>query len=99
MSNRVLISVAEEVHEHFQRVKDLTEEIIDSDESKDADRISAVRALSSEIKSLSEIQAEVYSQESVANLKEAVVEVLREYDKEIYLKVIQLFEEKNARTV
>jgi hypothetical protein len=98
MANKqVLISVAEEVHEHFDRVKSLAEEIVDSEESKDADRISAVKALSSEIKMLSEIQEKVYNTERIALLEQAVIEVLREYSPEVQGKVMVLFEEKRAK--
>ena len=95
----VRISVSKELAEHYRKVLDLRDGILEDEDSEDKSRISVLNATTSIIKELAKIQSDLYNAERFAILQQIIVKTLKESNKEIAEKVIRDLEDQYEKTI
>ncbi len=90
----VRISVSAELSEHYGKIIEIRNTIIDNPESEDKSLVSILNATTTIIKELAKIQQDLYNSETFAVLQQVIVQVLRESDKKVAEKVLKALEER-----
>ena len=95
------ISVSAELKEHYSKIIEQRNGILESEVSEDRDKAAILRVTSDILKDLVKIQEQAYNSEKFAILQQVVITVLKDYDAEIHRKVVELFEEqlKNVQEI
>jgi len=95
------ISVSAELKEHYSKIIEQRNVILESEVSEDRDKAAILRVTSDILKDLVKIQEQAYNSEKFAILQQVVITVLKDYDTEVHRKVVELFEEvrKNVQEI
>ena len=88
------VPISEELHDHFQRVKNLATAAIADEEESAAGKATTMNVVTAMLKELTKMQEILYTTERIAMLQDAVFEALEEADPELKEKVMVLLEEK-----
>jgi len=93
------ISVSRELKEHYDKIIEKRDSILEDSGSENKDLIGILNATTSIIKELSKIQQELYNSEKFAVLQQVIVNVLKECDQEVADKVVKALERRYATII
>jgi len=93
----VRISVSKELAEHYQKILDTRDMVLDDPESENKDITAILQATTSIIKEMARIQADLYNSEKFAVLQSVVVSCLKDASVKLERKVIDEFEKRLER--
>jgi len=93
------ISVSKELKEHYDKIIERRDVILDDEQAENKDLIGILNATTSIIKELSKIQQELYNSEKFAILQQIIVNVLKDCDQEVADKVIRAMERRYEAVV
>lgn len=86
------ISVSKELKEHYDKIIERRDAILDDAGSENKDLIGILNATTSIIKELSKIQQELYNSEKFAILQQIIVNVLKDCDQGVADRVVAALE-------
>jgi len=86
------ISVSQELKEHYDKIIERRDNILDDPGSENRDLIGILNATTSIIRELSKIQQDLYNSEKFAILQQIIVNVLKDCDQEVANRVIAALE-------
>jgi len=86
------ISVSKELKEHYDKIIERRDAILDDAGSENKDLIGILNATTSIIKELSKIQQELYNSEKFAILQQIIVNVLKDCDQGVADRVVSALE-------
>lgn len=90
----VRVSVSKELSEHYQKILDMRDRVLNDPESENKDITAILVATTNIIKELAKIQADLYNSEKFAVLQQIIVNTLKEVDKDLQKKVVARLEER-----
>jgi cell division protein ZapA (FtsZ GTPase activity inhibitor) len=90
----ISITVSDELAEHYQKVVQHRDDVLDSSASEDKDKVAALNAVTTILKDLARLQESIYSTESIAELQQAVIRALQEADQTIANTVLNSLEKE-----
>ena len=93
------ISVSQELKEHYDKIIQRRDNILDDPGSENRDLIGILNATTSIIKELSKIQQDLYNSEKFAILQQIIVNVLKDCDQEVANRVVKALERRYERTI
>ena len=88
------ISVSQELKEHYDKIIQRRDNILDDPGSENRDLIGILNATTSIIKELSKIQQDLYNSEKFAILQQIIVNVLKDCDQEVANRVVKALERR-----
>jgi len=88
------ISVSQELKEHYDKIIQRRDDILDDPGSENKDLIGILNATTSIIKELSKIQQDLYNSEKFAILQQIIVNVLKDCDQEVANRVVKALERR-----
>jgi hypothetical protein len=86
------ISVSKELKEHYDKIIERRDAILNDSGSENKDLIGILNATTSIIKELSKIQQELYNSEKFAILQQIIVNVLKDCDQSVADRVVAALE-------
>ena len=90
----VRISVSKVLSEHYQKILDMRDRVLDDPESENKDITAILQATTSIIKEMAKIQSDLYNSERVAVFLQVTVDELKKIDESLAGKVVQRLEER-----
>jgi len=90
----VRISVSKELAEHYQKILDTRDMVLDDPESENKDITAILQATTSIIKEMARIQADLYNSEKFAVLQQIIVNALKEESGKFQQRVVKRLEER-----
>lgn len=90
----VRISVSKELSEHYNKIIERRDNILNDPNSADKDVIGILNTTTSIIRDLVKMQQDLYNSEKFAVLQQIIVNVLKESAPEVAEKVVKAFEER-----
>jgi len=88
------ISVSQELKEHYDKIIQRRDDILNDPGSENKDLIGILNATTSIIKELSKIQQDLYNSEKFAILQQIIVNVLKDCDQEVANRVVKALERR-----
>jgi len=88
------ISVSQELKEHYDKIIQRRDNILDDPGSENRDLIGILNATTSIIRELSKIQQDLYNSEKFAILQQIIVNVLKDCDQEVANRVVKALERR-----
>ena len=89
-----LINVSKELSDHFEKLKNLRDEVIDDMSETGSSKAAVMNALTGILKELAKIQKEVYNAELIAKLQGAIIEGLEDTDQKLKDLVVKNLDRK-----
>jgi hypothetical protein len=90
----VRISVSNELHEHYVKIVNMRDKIINDPESEDKTIVSILNAVTTILKEMDKLQQSVYNTETSAVLQQLIIETIKEASPKMQKRIVELFEEK-----
>ena len=88
-----LISVSQELSDHFELVKTLRDNILVDNLAEARDKVAAINSMTSIIKDLSKMQQDVYNAERFSMLQQVVINTIKDKYPDLAQDVITTFEQ------
>ena len=88
------ISVSQELKEHYDKIIQRRDDILNDPGSENKDLIGILNATTSIIRELSKIQQDLYNSEKFAILQQIIVNVLKDCDQEVANRVVKALERR-----
>ena len=93
------ISVSQELKEHYDKIIQRRDDILNDPGSENKDLIGILNATTAIIKELSKIQQELYNSEKFAILQQIIVNVLKDCEPEVADRVVKALERRYEKIV
>lgn len=89
-----LISVSDELFAHYEKIKQLRDDILQDEEENGSAKASVMNSLTRILNDMAKIQESIYNSERTAALHDAIVEALGTCDKQLQEKILDTLEER-----
>jgi hypothetical protein len=88
------ITISEEIHEHYEKVKEHRDNVIDDQNAEDRDKVAALNAVTTILKDLVKMQESAYNSEKIGRLQQEVINALRDVDPAFAERVLNAMERR-----
>ena len=88
------ITISEEIHEHYEKVKEHRDNVIDDQNAEDRDKVAALNAVTTILKDLVKMQESAYNAEKIGRLQQEVINALRDVDPAFAERVLNAMERR-----
>lgn len=88
------ITISEEIHEHYEKVKQHRDNVIDDKNADDRDKVAALNAVTTILKDLVKMQESAYNAEKIGRLQQEVINALRDVDHAFAERVLNAMERR-----
>jgi len=90
--NKVVICISDELHDHYKRIIETRDAILDNPEESGQAQAAIINATTTALKELLKTQQEAYNSDTIARLQQAVINALGDVSKGLQEKVIKAME-------
>jgi hypothetical protein len=88
------ITISDELHEHYEKVKQHRDNVVDDQNSEDRDKVAALNAVTAILKDLIKMQESAYNSEKIGRLQQEVINALRDVDHAFAERVLNAMERR-----